>query len=329
MRGDIVTVRSTAGVLAIAAALAWTGGARAQTESWPAKPVRIVSAMTPGGLSDVLARIVAQHLEGKLNGKFVVENRPGGGGVIGAVYVAEQPPDGLALCISGTGSHVIAPALNPNVGFDTMKSFTHIAFLGGSPTMLIVSPALGVSTLAEFAALAKTRGGLPFGSSGTGTHGHLIGELFASTAAVPLTHIPYRGANVAVTDVMAGHIAAAFVTTSSASQQVRAGNVKAIAVTSSERLPQFPDVPTFRELGYPDLVALTWFALCGPAGMPKEIVAKLNAAAIEAMTSPAVARQLESEAIEVLRLSPEDFTAFVQAEIDRWGPIARRIGKTP
>jgi tripartite-type tricarboxylate transporter receptor subunit TctC len=132
---------------------------------------------------------------------------------------------------------------------------------------------------------------------------------------------------VAVTDVMAGHIAAAFVTTSSASQQVRAGHVKAIAVTSSERLTQFPNIPTFRELGHPDLVALTWFALCGPAGMPKEIVAKLNAAAIEAMTSPAVARQLESEAIEVLRLSPENFTAFVQAEIDRWGPIARRIGK--
>jgi len=303
--------------------------ALAQPDAWPARPVRIVSFLAPGGLSDTLARILAQHLEARLGRKFLVENRSGGGGVIGAAQVAEQPPDGYTLGISGVGSNVIAPAINANVKFDPMKSFTHIAFLGGAPTALVVHPGSGMSSLREFVERARSMSGLQFGSAGAGTQGHLIGELFGRDAGVELTHVPYRGAIPVVADVIAGHVPAGFVTISSAAQHVRAGTLKALAVTSAERLVQFPGVPTFAESGYRDIVALTWFALCAPAGLPKTIVTKLNEAAVQIMTSPAVTKQLEAESIQVLKMDPEAFTAFVQGEIDRWAPIAKKVAVQP
>jgi tripartite-type tricarboxylate transporter receptor subunit TctC len=315
--------------LAIATFAAMPFAALAQPDAWPARPVRIVSFLAPGGLSDTLARILAQHLEARLGGRFLVENRSGGGGVIGAAQVAEQAPDGYTLGISGVGSNVIAPAINANVKFDPMKSFTHIAFLGGAPTALVVHPGSGISSLGEFVGRARWRGGLQFGSAGTGTQGHLIGELFRRDAGVELTHVPYRGAIPVVADVIAGHVPAGFVTISSAAQHVRAGTLKALAVTSAERLAQFPDVPTFAESGYRDIVALTWFALCAPAGLPKTIVTKLNEAAVQIMISPAVTKQLEAEAIQVLKMDPEAFTAFVQAEIERWTPIAKKVAVQP
>jgi len=316
-------------LLVAIAALGLAPGALAQSDAWPARPVRIVSFLAPGGLSDTLARILAQHLEARLGGKFLVENRSGGGGVIGAAQVAEQPPDGYTLGISGVGSNVIAPAINANVKFDPMKSFTHIAFLGGAPTALVVHPGAGMSSLREFVERARSKGGLQFGSAGAGTQGHLIGELFRRDAGVELTHVPYRGAIPVVADVIAGHVPAGFVTISSAAQHVRAGTLKALAVTSAERLAQFPDVPTFAEAGYRDLVALTWFALCAPAGLPKTIVTKLNEAAVQIMTSPAVTKQLEAESIQVLKMDAEAFTAFVRAEIDRWAPIAKKVAVQP
>jgi len=303
--------------------------ALAQPDAWPARPVRIVSFLAPGGLSDTLARILAQHLEARLGRKFLVENRSGGGGVIGAAQVAEQPPDGYTLGISGVGSNVIAPAINANVKFDPMKSFTHIAFLGGAPTALVVHPGSGMSSLREFVERARSMSGLQFGSAGAGPQGHLIGELFGRDAGVELTHVPYRGAIPVVADVIAGHVPAGFVTISSAAQHVRAGTLKALAVTSAERLVQFPGVPTFAESGYRDIVALTWFALCAPAGLPKTIVTKLNEAAVQIMTSPAVTKQLEAESIQVLKMDPEAFTAFVQGEIDRWAPIAKKVAVQP
>ena len=298
----------------------------AAAQEWPTKPTRIVSFLAPGGLSDMLARVLAQNFETKFKTQFFVENRTGGGGVIGASLVAEQPPDGSTLGISGIGSNVIAPAMNPNVGFDSIKSFTHIAFLGGAPTALVVNPSVPASNLVEFVALARTKGGLQFGSSGSGTHGHLIGELFKRQANLDLVHIPYRGANPVMTDLIAGHVPAAFVTISSATEQLRAGKIKALAVSSSARVKQFPDVPTFAEQGFPDLVALTWFALAGPAGMPPNVATKINEAAVETMGSPVVTRQLENESIEVLRLNAADFTAFVQREVERWGPLAKAVG---
>jgi tripartite-type tricarboxylate transporter receptor subunit TctC len=314
-------------LITLLATLALTSPAAAQ--DWPTRPTRIVSFLAPGGLSDMLARILAQNFETKFKSPFFVENRTGGGGVVGASLVAEQPPDGATLGISGIGSNVIAPAMNPNVGFDALKSFTHIAFLGGAPTVLVVHPSLPANNLSEFAALAREKSGLQFGSSGSGTHGHLIGELFKRKAALDLVHIPYRGANPVMTDLIAGHVPAAFVTISSATEQLRAGKIRALAVTSDARLKQFPDLPTFAEAGYPDLVALTWFALAGPAGMTPNVVTKINAAAVEIMAQPAVARQLEHESIEVLKMSATEFTGFVKGEVDRWGPLAKAVGGKP
>jgi tripartite-type tricarboxylate transporter receptor subunit TctC len=194
---------------------------------------------------------------------------------------------------------------------------------------LVVHPSLPANNLSEFAALAREKSGLQFGSSGSGTHGHLIGELFKRKAALDLVHIPYRGANPVMTDLIAGHVPAAFVTISSATEQLRAGKIRALAVTSDARLKQFPDLPTFAEAGYPDLVALTWFALAGPAGMTPNVVTKINAAAVEIMAQPAVARQLEHESIEVLKMSATEFTGFVKGEVDRWGPLAKAVGGKP
>jgi tripartite-type tricarboxylate transporter receptor subunit TctC len=302
--------------------------AAAQSENWPSKPVRIVVPLAPGGTSDTLGRTMAQQLETRLNGKFYIENRPGAGGVIGATYVAEQAPDGYTLGISGIGSHVIAPAIKANVGFDPMKSFTHIAFLGGAPTALVAHPSLGVATVNELIERAR-RDKLTYASSGAGTHGHLIGEFFARKAGIGFGHIPYRGASAGLQDLIAGHVPFALITLSTAAPQIRAGTVKAIAITSAARLAQFPDVPTFAEAGYPDLVALTWFALSGPADLPRPLVIKLNEAAVQAMTSPAVAKQLESETIQTQKMNADEFTAFVQTEINRWAPIARSTGVKP
>ncbi|HSD55006.1 MAG TPA: tripartite tricarboxylate transporter substrate binding protein [Burkholderiales bacterium] len=308
------------GALALALACA-AGGAYAQVTGWPAKTVRIVAPFAPGGSADTLGRLVATRLADSLKQSFIVENRPGAGGVIGSEFVAKSAPDGYTFVVSGVASHVIAPA-TAKVPFDPLRDFTHIALFGGPPVVLVVGAAVPARDVSEFVTLAKAQR-LSYGSPGNGTQGHLIAELFKQAAGIELTHVPYKGASLAVADVVADHLPASSNTLATAGSMIRAGRLRALALTAAQRLSEYPDVPTFAELGYPELVATTWFALSGPAGVPPEIVAKLNAEVLRALHAPELRERLRMDGAEPNDLDAAAFTEFVRAEIARWTPVVR------
>jgi tripartite-type tricarboxylate transporter receptor subunit TctC len=314
-------LRLAAASVLVAAAVA--PGALAQ--EWPARPVRIVAPFAPGGSADTLGRLVAEKLAARLGQSYVVENRPGAGGLIGSELVAKAPPDGYTFVVSGIASHVIAPAMTP-APFDPLKSFSHVALFGGPPVVLVVNPGLEARNLDEFIGLSKSRpGGLSFGSPGQGTQGHLTAELLKAQSGANLTHVPYKGAALAMSDLMGDHIPAVSSTLTTAATQIKAGKARALALSSSRRLPDFPDVPTFAESGYPELVATVWFSLSGPAGLPPAVVSKLNAEVREILKLPDVRRRLESDGVEPNELDAAAFTEFVRAEIARWTPLAKAV----
>ncbi|HUP93343.1 MAG TPA: tripartite tricarboxylate transporter substrate binding protein, partial [Burkholderiales bacterium] len=250
--------------------------ASASAQGWPAKPVRVIAPFTAGGAADTLGRIISTKLTESLGQNFIVENRAGAGGVIGSDIAAKAPPDGYTLVVSGVASHVVAPAVS-RVPFDPLKDFTHIALIGGPPAVFAVHPALPAKDLKGFLALAKSKPGeLTYGSPGNGTQGHLVAEIFKRSAGIDIRHVPYKGASIAVVDVMAGHIHAISTTLSTASAQIRANRLRGLAVSSAERLAGYRQIPTFRENGYKELIATVWFGISGPAGMPADVVNRLN-----------------------------------------------------
>jgi len=300
------------------------GTSTAQT--WPAKPVRIVVPFPPGGTADTLGRLVAQKLTESLKENFVIENRGGAGGVIGSELVAKAEPDGYTLVVSGVASHCIAPALR-KVAFDPLRDFTHIALFGGPPGVLVVNPSLPVQNLKEFITYAKQEAGkLSYGSPGNGTQGHLIAEQLKHVTGIRMTHVPYKGASLAVADLIAGHLPVTSTTLTTAATQIKAGKARALAVSSAKRVPEFPDLPTFAELGYPELTAAIWFSLSGPAGMPADIVNRLNAEVRRILQLQDVRDRLRPEGIEPGDLDPQQFTAFLASELKRWEPVVRASG---
>jgi len=321
--------RATVAIAAVVgiAASAWVMQASAQAPVWPSKPVRVIVPFAPGGSADTLGRLVSQKLSESLKQTFVIENRSGAGGVIGSDLTAKAAPDGYTLVVSGVASHAIAPALSKDVPFDALRDFTHIALFGGPPGVLVVHPGVPAKDFREFIALLKAQPGkMSYGSPGNGTQGHLLGEQLKQIAGVQMTHVPYKGAGPAVADMIAGHIPAGSQTLSSAATQIRAGKLRALAVSSARRLPDFPDVPTYAELGYPELTATIWFSLSGPAGMPREIVNKLNAEVRRILQLPDVRERLKPEGVEPGDLDPQAFTAFVAGELKRWAPVVRAAG---
>jgi tripartite-type tricarboxylate transporter receptor subunit TctC len=299
----------------------------AHAQAWPSRPVKFIAPFAAGGTSDVLGRIAAEHLKAKLQQQFYVENRVGAGGLIGSHEVALAEPDGYTFVVSGIASHVIAPAFSRNPPYDGLRDFTHVAYLGGPPVVLVVHPSLGARSFKDFLELARRAPeGLDYVSSGVGTHGFLFAEDMARREHLKLTHVPYKGSNPAMLDLVAGHVKIGAMAWSSAVEQIRAGNVLALGISAETRLPGFPDVPTFRELGYPDLVAATWFGLSGPAKLSSAISHRLNAAILDVMHESDVHKQLAQDGVEIRFLSPEEFTKFVQNETARWAPLAKSIG---
>lgn len=289
--------------------------------------MRLVVPFPAGGAADTLGRLVAGKLADVLGQTFVIENRAGAGGLIGAELAAQTKPDGYTLVVSGVASHVLAPALAAKAPFDPLKDATHIALLGGPPAVFAVHPSLPARGVREFVALARSRPGeLSYGSPGNGTMGHLVAERFKKLAGIQMTHVPYKGASIAVVDVMAGHIQAISTTLTTASAPIRSGRARALALSSSARLQDYPGVPTFREAGYGDLVATVWFGLSGPAGMPAEIVQRLNTEVQRILQLPDVRERLRPDGIEANSLNAEGFVRFVAAEIQRWTPIVRSSG---
>jgi tripartite-type tricarboxylate transporter receptor subunit TctC len=292
---------------------------------WPTRPVRIIAPSSPGGAADTFARLVAENFSEIFRERFYVENRAGAGGLIGTATTARAEPDGYTLVTSSIGYHVIAPAISPNPGFDPIRDFTHIAYLGGPPNVLVVNPSLGARSFQDFLALARRGDLLAYVSPGVGSHGQLVSEAFAQMAGVRLQHVPHKGAAPAMMDLIAGNVKVGTMTWTTAIGQIRAGQVIPLAVSASARLAEFPDLPTFRELGYPDLVTLTWYALSGPAGLPGDIVRKLNGAVARTMELPHVRKQLERDAIETRPMTSEEITRYMTSEIAKWAPVAKRI----
>jgi tripartite-type tricarboxylate transporter receptor subunit TctC len=287
---------------------------------WPTKPVRIIVPYAPGGGSDTLGRLVSRRLSEVFKQTFVVENRSGVAGVIGSQMVAKADPDGYTLVVSGIGSHVVAPMVNDNT-FDPIKDFTHIAFLGGPPTVLVVGPDSPYKDLKGFVEYAKANPGkISWGSPGQGTHGYMIGDAFASTAGIKMVTINYKGGNPAMTDLLAGHITAAFMSFGTTTPYIQSGKLRALAITSDKRADDFPQLPTFTEQGYPALTGTTWFSLSGPAGMPSAIVERLNTEVRRALRSPEIVAEMRRQNMETLDMDVPTFNAYVRSEIQHWKP---------
>jgi tripartite-type tricarboxylate transporter receptor subunit TctC len=222
--------------------------------------------------------------------------------------------------VSGIPTHVLGPAMNRNVGFDPMRDFTHIAYFGGTPNALVVHPSLGVSAYRDFLALARGADGVEYVSAGFGTMGNWIAEYLAAKEAAKLVHVAYKGGAQAMVDLLAGHVKVGMLTWSSVAEHIRAGRLRALAVTSAQRLPHAPEMPTLRELGH-DFVATAWYSLSGPAGLSPDIVERVNREIVRAADRPQVRRQIEQDAIETKPMTPAEVRSFVQSEIDRWTPM--------
>jgi tripartite-type tricarboxylate transporter receptor subunit TctC len=320
--------RGAALAAVLGAAMAFASAADA-AEAWPTKPVKILVPFASGGITSVMARIIADHLSKAFGQPFVVDNRPGGGGRIAAAQAARAEPDGYTLVISSVGGFIIQPYFAPDITFDGIADFTHIAYLGGPPGILVVNKDMKVHSLADFTGYVKAQPAtLNYGTALTGSHSQLIAELFSRKAGIKLNHVPYRGSAQILTDVMGGHLTAGSLTLGSGAGQVKGGAVATLAITTGKRLSAFPDVPTYEEQGYPGMVASTWFGLSGPAKMPAEIVQRINAETVKALRAPENLARLESEGIDPEPFDAEAFTAFFKAERDRWSPLAEEIAKT-
>jgi tripartite-type tricarboxylate transporter receptor subunit TctC len=298
----------------------------AAAQDWPNKPVRLVSPFAAGGSSDIMARILAETLGERLGQQLVIENRGGAGGLIGSAAVAASAPDGYTFVTSSIATHVIAPLSSANPPYDPVTSFAHVAYVGGPPTVMAVHPSLGVKSLQELLAKLKGRGtALPYVSPGPGTVGNLIAEYWAEKERVPLSHVAYKGAGQAMTDLLAGHVQFGSITWTAALGQIRAGTIVPLAVSSARRMPEFPDIPTLKELGYPDLVVTTWFGLAAPANLPDSIGQRMNREVGAALDSPKVRDRLGGEGFELDKLSPSEMTQFVRSELNKWGPLVKRL----
>lgn len=320
---------SIARILAItvAALLAGVSPSPAQTPAWPTRPVKIVVPFSAAGTADLLTRIVADKLSKSLGQPFVVEDRPGAGGIIGQEAVAHAAPDGYTLVVSSLGSMVITPAFTP-LPFDPFKDFTHVAYLGGQPTVMFVNKDLPQKTLAEFVAYAKAHPGeYTYATISYGSQTQLVNEMLQREAGIKMTYVPYRGANLIVNDVLGGHLTSGSLALSAAAGQLKAGTLRGLGLGTEERLPAFADIPTFKELGYPSLVSSTWFGLSAPANLPAPIAARLNAEVVKALHASDVQARFESEAIDTKTLDADGFTAFFKQEVVRWTPIAKAVAE--
>jgi len=310
-------------------ALAWlSASTMAQRPDWPAKPIKYIVPFAAGGSADVTARLYIAHLGRAFGYQFLIENRTGGGGLIGANALARSEPDGYTLGSGGMSVHVLGAALTDNPGFDPIKDFTHIAFFGGAPSVVVAHPAIGVQSLRDMVAYARTQTKpLPYVSSGTGTVGHIVFEYVVQKEKLDATHVAYRGGSAAVVDLLAGRVTVGALNWTTARQHVQAGKLVALGVSSAKRLPQQPDVPTLSETGYPDVVTTTWTMMSGPAGLPRGIIDAVNREVRRILASPEMRKNFDNEGEQPPALSPEELTQFVAAEVRRWTPVVRSMVK--
>jgi len=297
---------------------------------WPSKPIKLVVPYAPGGSTDVVGRVIAEYLGQRLGQNIVVENRPGKGASIGTSQVAKAPPDGYTLLTSNISSFAIAPPLYGDLDYDPVNDFTHITLASFNPSVLVVNPSFPAKTLAEYVAYAKAHPDkLAFATSGPGSSNHILGTMLGLVSNTKLVHIPYRGAGPAMQDVMAGNVPSMFDSLPSAAPHIKAGKVRALAVSGAERNPSFPDVPTMKESGYPTLVSYSWFGLSGPAKLPAPIVERLAAEMQVVLKNPEVIKRWQEMGAESSTMTPAEYTAFVKTELEKATAAVKASGAKP
>ena len=304
-------------------AVALLSASQPRAQEWPARAVKIVVAFAPGGSADQLGRLLAAELSSAFGQQFYVENKPGNSGSIGSAQIARAEPDGYSLLVAGSGPHLTGPAINPNIGYDPLKDFAHIAMIAADSYVLAANPALGAGTIAELVDLARSKP-LTSSSPGAGSLGHLILEQFKRRAGVDIQHVP--APNSGMLDVLGNHISMSFTTLLTAGEHIRSGGMVGLAVTSSERDPVYRSIPTFAEEGYPDVRGETWFWLAGPKNLPASIVGKLNQEVRRIVLLPKTQAYLHQMALMTRDLDPAAVTDFVRQEFAFWSPLAKEVG---
>ena len=322
-------MRQTALALSLTLALTATAApAASPADTYPSRIVKMIVPFPAGGTTDIFARYIGDRLAKAFGHNFVIDNRGGAGGNIGSDAVAKADPDGYTLLVGTVGTHAINSSLYTRMTFDPVRDFAPVAFLAGVPNIMEVNPKnVKATTVQEFIAEAKAAPKkLSFASSGNGTSIHLSGEMFKQMTGVELVHVPYRGSAPAVNDLIAGQVDVMFDNLPSSIEQVRGGNLRAIAVTSAKRSAALPDVPTIAESGLPGFDASSWFAIFAPAKTPPEIVAKLNAEVLKALADPELQKRFADIGGEIRPYKPDELAAFVKAEIEKWAKVVKTSG---
>jgi tripartite-type tricarboxylate transporter receptor subunit TctC len=299
----------------------------APAANYPAKPVKLVVPFPPGGPLDTVARELGQAMAASWGQPVVVENRPGAGGGIGAELVAKSPPDGYTILMGAVSTHAINVTLYKKIPYDPLRDFVPVTQVADVPNVLVVNPSLPVHSVAELIAYAKAHPGtLNFASGSNGSTGHLAGELFKSMAHIDMQHVPYKGAAPAITDLLAGQVSLMFDNLASATPFIKAGKLRALAVTTGKRTPFFPELPTIAEAGLPGFDLSTWFGIFAPAGTPPEIVARLNAELVRILKTPEMKEHMASLGAEPVGNTPEQFLAYIKNEIPKYAKVIRESG---
>jgi len=292
--------------------------------------MKLVVPFAPGGSTDVVGRMIGEYLGRRLGQNLVVENKPGKGASIGSSTVAHAAPDGYTFVISNVAANAISPALYGDLDYDPVASFTHISLVSLNPSVLVVHPSFPAKTLADYIAYARANPDkLAFATSGPGSSNHILGVMLALKTGTKLVHVPYRGAGPAMQDTMAGIVPSMFDSLPSSAPHIKAGKVRALAVSGEQRSPSFPDVPTMKESGYPDLVSYSWFGLSGPAKLPAPIVERLASEMQVVLKNPDVVKRWQEIGAESSTKTPAEYTAFVKAEVAKWTPVVKASGARP
>ncbi len=322
-----MTLRATITRVAASLAAAILLTCAALAAEYPTRPVSIVVAFTPGGPSDVLARIIGKRLNEILHQPFIVENRPGAGGNIAAEQVVNATPDGYTLLMGNNSILATNAALYKKLNYNPEKDFIPISLIGSQANILVVNPSVPANSLAELIALAKASPGtLNFASSGHGAAAHLAGELFRTEAKINIVHVAYKGAAPALQDVIAGHVQMMFATAASVIGLIKQGKVRALAVTTPKRTALLPDLPTMDELGLKGFDATTWHGLVAPTGMPRPVIDTLHFAIMEALKDPATQKLLTDLGVDIIGSTPKEFEAYIHSEIPKWTAVVKASG---
>ena len=324
-----ISIRILSSLATLAAALALAPAialAQSGADVYPNRPVRFILPFPPGGGTDILGRLIAERLTASLGQPVVVENRGGAGGNVGVEVAAKAAPDGYTIVLVAP-SLAISATLYSKLNYDAVKDFAPISLVAAVPNVMVTNPAVNAQNLAEFIALAKTRpGGMNFGSGGSGTSNHLAGELFNSVVGVKLVHVPYKGVNLAMNDVLSGQVQLVVMGIPAVAPHIKAGKLRALGVLARERSPTLPDVPTIAEAGLPNFEVTTWYGVLAPAGTPRTIINRLNAELVRIMHSPELKDRLAALATDPLTGTPDEFAEFIRQEIAKWGKVVRDAG---